>query len=162
MKFGLTGDTHNNLANIKSICSIFNDSKVDFVVHTGDITLPKSLLAFNALEVPLIGVFGNNDQGEINDLKRICLKYGFDFSENYKELNLKDKKVFIVHDPNDIQERFYGKDNIILHGHTHRFRNEVLKQSFIFNPGECAGMMKGKNSVGIIDSDKLEMEVINF
>ena len=145
-----------------SICKIFNDSNVDFVVHTGDITLPKSLLAFRSLEVPLIGVFGNNDQGDINDLKRICIEYGFDFSENFKELDLNGKKAFIVHDPKDIQEKFYGKNNIILHGHTHRLRNEVIKQTFIFNPGECAGMMKGKNSVGIIDSDHLKMNVINF
>tara|TARA_B100001248_G_C27328484_1_gene430205 strand:+ start:592 stop:1080 length:489 start_codon:yes stop_codon:yes gene_type:complete len=162
LKFGLTGDTHNNLTNIASICKIFNDSNVDFVVHTGDITLPKSLLAFRSLEVPLIGVFGNNDQGDINDLKRICIEYGFDFSENFKELDLNGKKAFIVHDPKDIQEKFYGKNNIILHGHTHRLRNEVIKQTFIFNPGECAGMMKGKNSVGIIDSDHLKMNVINF
>ena len=162
MKFGLTGDTHNNLANIKSICRIFNDSKVDFVVHTGDITLPKSLLAFNALEVPLIGVFGNNDQGEINDLKRICLKYGFDFSENYKELNLKDKKVFIVHDPNDIQDEFYQSGNIIVHGHTHRFRNEIYRDTHIFNPGECAGIMKGRNKVGVIDTDIPQMKIISF
>ena len=59
-------------------------------------------------------------------------------------------------------QKFYGKNNIILHGHTHRLRNEVIKQTFIFNPGECAGMMKGKNSVGIIDSDHLKMNVINF
>ena len=35
------------------------------VIHTGDITLPKSP-AFSKLNMPLIGVFGNNDEFEKN------------------------------------------------------------------------------------------------
>ena len=31
------------------------------VFHTGDISLPKSLLAFKKLNCPLIAVLGNND-----------------------------------------------------------------------------------------------------
>ena len=58
---GVTGDTHNNLKNIKIICDIFNENKVDLVLHSGDISLPKSLLSFNQLNCPLIAVLGNND-----------------------------------------------------------------------------------------------------
>ena len=48
---GVTGDTHNNLKNISLICDIFNEKKPSFVVHTGDITLPKSLRMFSKLEI---------------------------------------------------------------------------------------------------------------
>ena len=61
MIIGVTGDTHNNLKNIKNICSLFNENRADLVVHTGDISLPKSLLAFQDLNCPLIAVLGNND-----------------------------------------------------------------------------------------------------
>ena len=64
MIIGVTGDTHNNLKNIKEICSIFNQNRADLVFHTGDISLPKSLLAFKDLKCPLIVVLGNNDIGE--------------------------------------------------------------------------------------------------
>ena len=60
MKIGLTGDTHNNLKNVAKICDIFNAHDLDFVIHTGDISLPKTLLAFDILKMPLMGVFGNN------------------------------------------------------------------------------------------------------
>ena len=53
MIIGVTGDTHNNLKNIKSICTIFNKNGADLVFHTGDVTLPKSLLAFEELNCPL-------------------------------------------------------------------------------------------------------------
>jgi putative phosphoesterase len=62
LKIGLTGDTHNNLKNVAVICDIFNSQDLDFVIHTGDISLPKTLKAFEKLNVPLKGVFGNNDQ----------------------------------------------------------------------------------------------------
>ena len=49
-----------------------------------------------------------------------------------------------MHDPLDIVKSFYGEENIIVHGHTHRFRDEQIHETYIFNPGECAGMMNGK------------------
>jgi putative phosphoesterase len=68
---GITGDTHNNLKNISEICKIFNQANPSLVIHTGDITLPKSLRSFFKFKMPLIGVFGNNDQFEKKGLLRI-------------------------------------------------------------------------------------------
>ncbi len=162
MKFGLTGDTHNNLKSIRKICSIFNSSKVDFVVHTGDITLPKSLEMFSELESPLIGVFGNNDQGDKDELRKVSILNGFDFCDGLREECIDEKKIIIVHDPNDIDESFYFNESIIVHGHTHRYRDEKKGNSQIFNPGECAGMFEGKNSIGIVSLEKSRMEILKF
>ena len=162
MIFGLTGDTHNNLANIRVICEIFNHENVEFVVHTGDITLPKSLDLFKNLKMSLIGVYGNNDQEEKYALQEVITEHNVDISDGPKILELNGKKIFIVHDPNEIEDYFYGPSNLIVHGHTHRYRNEIINNTHIFNPGECAGMIKGSNSVGIVDIDKLEMKIINF
>ena len=81
MKIGLTGDTHNNLKNVAKICDIFNSINLDFVIHTGDISLPKTLNAFDFLNVPLKGVFGNNDQEEKLDLLKICKEKDFEFKD---------------------------------------------------------------------------------
>ena len=70
--------------------------------------------------------------------------------------------LYAIHDPNDIDEEFYEPGNIIVHGHTHRFRDEIHKGAYIFNPGECAGIMKGMNKVGIIDTNLPQMEIISF
>ena len=83
MKIGLTGDTHNNLKNVAKICDIFNSHNLDFVIHTGDISLPKTLYAFDKLNVPLKGVFGNNDQDEKEDLLRVCKEKSFYFKINF-------------------------------------------------------------------------------
>ena len=54
------------------------------------------------------------------------------------------------------------KNDLILHGHTHRFRLEKFENCIIFNPGECAGFMKNKNSIGLIDLRNIKPEIINF
>ena len=38
-----------------------------------------------------------------------------------------------------------SENDIIFHGHTHRYRLEKNNETIIFNPGECAGILKGKN-----------------
>ncbi len=162
MKIGLTGDTHNNLKNVAKICDIFNSFNLDFVIHTGDISLPKTLLLFDKLSVDLKGVFGNNDQEEKEELLKVCKEKNFTFKEKLKIKISENNYLFAIHDPNDIEDTFYGAGNIIVHGHTHRFRNEVYKDTFIFNPGECAGIMKGMNKIGIIDTVVPEMEIICF
>ena len=162
MRIGLTGDTHNNLKNVTKICNIFNSENIDFVIHTGDISLPKTLYAFDELNVPLKGVFGNNDQGEKEDLIKVCEEKDFLFQDILEIQISNENYLFAVHDPKDIEERFYKPGNIIVHGHTHRFRDEIYKNTFIFNPGECAGIIKGKNKVGIIDTNDPNMEIISF
>ena len=162
MKVGLTGDTHNNLKNVAKICDIFNSHDLDFVIHTGDISLPKTLKAFDLLNVSLKGVFGNNDQGDKESLLKVCEEKGFLFQDKL-EIQISDENfLFAVHDPNDIETKFYKPGNIIVHGHTHRFRDEVYRDTFIFNPGECAGMIKGMNKIGIVDTTYPSMEIINF
>ena len=162
MKIGLTGDTHNNLKNVTKICDIFNSWNLDFVIHTGDISLPKTLFAFDLLNAPLKGVFGNNDESEKDDLLKVCKQKDFLFQDMLEIQISEENFLFAIHDPNDIEERFYKSGNIIVHGHTHRFRDEIYRDTRIFNPGECAGIMKGMNKVGIVDTNIPSMEIISF
>tara|TARA_B100000900_G_scaffold101383_1_gene83978 strand:+ start:1588 stop:2112 length:525 start_codon:yes stop_codon:yes gene_type:complete len=162
LRIGLTGDTHNNLKNVAKICDIFNSHNLDFVIHTGDISLPKTLNAFDSLNVPLKGVFGNNDQSEKEDLIKVCEEKNFLFRDKLEIRISNENFLFAIHDPNDIEDRFYKPGNIIVHGHTHRFRNEVINGTSIFNPGECAGIMKGFNAIGVINLNDSRMELIKF
>ena len=61
MRLGIVSDTHNNLKNCREIVAVFNDTGVDQVIHTGDITQAKTLDVLSGLTMPLSGVFGNND-----------------------------------------------------------------------------------------------------
>ena len=163
MLIGIVSDTHNNLKNIDKIISLFNKEKVSLVIHTGDIANASSLEKFTELNSKLIGVYGNNDRNEVG-IKEIAKKNNFLFQEPPKTLTLCDKKLVIFHEPDAIDDfLLQNKDtDVVIHGHTHRYRNEDKDGILIFNPGECAGMRKGSNAVGVLNLQTLKAKRIFF
>ena len=162
MIVGIVGDTHNNLKNISKICKIFNERKVDLVIHTGDITLPKSLLAFKALNCKFIGVFGNNDIFEKKDLLKASKQFDCDLNDEPFFFSLKNKNICVVHHPELIDKDLLKQSDFVFHGHTHGYRNETINETLIFNPGECAGFLRGKNQIGIVNIQNSQPILINF
>ncbi len=162
MLIGVTGDTHNNLKNISKICNLFNQANPSLVIHTGDVTLPKSLSVFSTLNMPLIGVFGNNDELEKEGLLIEAKKFDCNFFEEPHWIEVDQKKIIILHHPELIDEEMVLDADFIFHGHTHRYKSELVKNALIFNPGECAGILEGKNHIGLINTKKKTSEIINF
>ena len=163
MILGFVGDTHNRLENVEKIINIFNSNKVDSVIHTGDITQAKTLKIFSKLHCSLIGVYGNNDVNE-EGLKETSFDCGFKLTEPPLITTIYNRKIAIFHEPEGIEDKIENDPNIdlILHGHTHRYRNEKIKGVRIFNPGECAGFLKGKNAVGLINLKNMSIKRIFF
>ena len=163
MRIGVVSDTHNNLKNIDKIISLFNKEKVSVVIHTGDIANAKSLERFSKLNSRLIGVYGNNDRNELG-IEEIAAKNNFLFQEPPNLLNLYDRNIAIFHEPDCIDDFLLrNKDiHVVLHGHTHRYKNEVSNNILFFNPGESAGMVRGRNAIGILDLKSLETRRIFF
>ena len=161
MRIGVVSDTHNNLKNCRRIVQLFNEAGVDAVVHTGDITQARTLAEFTALDAPLYGVFGNNDQ-EREALTAAALKFGFQFQDPPLEVVWSDRRIVVVHDPRDLAGTLGPEHDIALHGHTHLLRMERDGRQLLFNPGECAGHMVGLNAVGVVDLDTLEPHLLHF
>ncbi len=162
MKIGIVGDTHNNLKNVRRIVELFNDSGVARVIHTGDISQPKTLEVFANLKVPMWGVYGNNDVGERDALESAASILGFQFFEAPLDLYWHDRRILVVHDPLDVAAALADHHTLVVHGHTHLYRHEHSGSRLIFNPGECAGHMQGYNAIGVVDLDALSAELIRF
>ena len=94
MRLGIVSDTHNNLKNCREIVAVFNDTGVDQVIHTGDITQAKTLDVLSGLTMPLSGVFGNNDQ-ERESLEAAILHHGFNFHEPPWRFSLEGRQVLV-------------------------------------------------------------------
>ena len=52
MRIGVMSDTHNHLANVARIVELLNHAGIERVVHTGDITQPKTLEVLARLRAP--------------------------------------------------------------------------------------------------------------
>lgn len=163
MQIGVVSDTHNNLKNIEVIISLFNKERVPTVIHTGDIANANSLNKFSKLNSNLIGVYGNNDRNE-KGIKEIAKTNNFQFQDPPKILNLSNRNIAIFHEPDEIDDFLLRNEKIdlVVHGHTHKYRNEIKKGILFFNPGECAGMLPGRNAIGIVDLQSLTARRIFF
>ncbi len=162
MLIGVVSDTHNNHKNIEKIVNLLNNEKVELAIHTGDITNSKALEKFLRLNCKLIGVYGNNDRNEIG-LKEAAAQFKFDFQDPPLIITKANRKIGVFHEPDSIEEFLSETDvDIIFHGHTHRFREESIRDTLIYNPGESAGVLKGKNAIGIVNLNTLEARRIFF
>lgn len=162
MRIGVVGDTHNNLKNVRRIVELFNDAGVERVIHTGDISQPKTLEAFAHLRAPLWGVYGNNDVGELDALAATAGTLGFRFFDPPLDLHWHGHRILVVHDPLEMHGVIADHHTLVIHGHTHLYRHEHNGRQLIFNPGECAGHLTGYNAVGVIDLGSLTAELLRF
>ncbi len=160
MRIGVVSDTHNQLRNVERIVELFAAARVERVVHTGDITQAKTLDVFARLDAPLYGVFGNNDL-ERDALDAAVARHGFEFAESVLHLEWAGRQLVVVHDPLDLDAQGTTA-RVALHGHTHRHHLADDGHRLTFNPGECAGHMKGYNAVGVLDLQSLETELLKF
>ena len=161
MKIGVVSDTHNNLGNVREIVRLFNGAGVDRGVHTGDVTQAKTLDVLAALVAPLYGVYGNNDV-ERETLAAGAARDAFVFRDPPLELDWAGRRIVVVHDPWDLRHLPDREHDLALHGHTHMARCERQDGTLIFNPGECAGHMKGYNAVGVVDLVTLDTTLLRF
>jgi len=161
MRIGVVSDTHNHLRNVERIVELFHAADVAHVIHTGDITQPKTLAAFSALRVPLCGVYGNNDL-EREGLERAAHQYGMTWRDPPLQLVLGSRRIVVVHDPRDLGRLPLNSYDVALHGHIHRRVIERSEGRLVFNPGECAGHLPGHNAVGVVDLANLETEILRF
>jgi len=168
MVIGVVSDTHNHLPNVSRIVEILNERGVDRVVHTGDVTQARTLEVLARLEAPLHVVYGNNDLPERESLDRAAARLGVRMWEPPLHLEWAERALWVVHDPRDFhaslpRAREHGDaPHLVLHGHDHRHRLEEQGGTVVFNPGECAGHMKGYNAIGIVDLVALRCETVFF
>ena len=161
MRIGVVSDTHNHLGNVGRIVDLFNAAGVARVVHTGDITQPKTLEAFARLEAPLFGVYGNNDL-ERPALEGAAGRHGIALCDPPLELHWAERHIVVVHDPLDLAHALADHHHLALHGHNHEHVEEWREGCLVFNPGECAGHLPGLNAIGIVDLAALSAERLRF
>lgn len=161
MRIGVVSDTHNNLRNVGRIVELLNGAAVERVVHTGDITQARTLEVLAGLTAPLVGVYGNNDQ-ERRSLERAAVDLGIRLVDPPLRLAWARRRIVVVHDPEHLEPELLAEHDLALHGHTHRLAHQEREGAVVFNPGECAGMLEGRNAVGVVDLPRLDVELLRF
>lgn len=168
MKIAVISDTHDHKENILKAVSLMNERKVDALIHCGDFVAPFVKRWFDGLNENIkknfYGVFGNNDGEKLflkQNLGQICDIVGFQLIKEFD-----GKRVFAAHMPkletiDALAES--GKFDIILTGHTHDMVNKKMDNGvLVVNPGEACGYLTDKATFAIVDTKKMEAEIIEL
>jgi putative phosphoesterase len=161
MRVGVISDTHDNARNVARIVAVLREACVERVIHTGDITRARTLRMLAEIAVPVFGVYGNNDL-ERGSLAIAAAELGFELAEPPLELHWAGRRITVVHDRKAHPRLELAARDVLLHGHDHRHALERIDGALVFNPGECAGWLEGRNAVGVLDLLRLEADVLRF
>lgn len=110
---------------------------VEHIIHAGDVDEP-GLLERLAEVAPVSAVRGNMDRGA----------WAHELPET-RVVEAGERLLYVLHDPGrlDLSPEAAGFDAVI-HGHTHRPRNEVRDGVLFLNPGS-AGARRGARPVSL-------------
>ena len=168
MKVGVISDTHDHLDNIRKAVEIFKNLRIDILVHAGDFCSPFVFRELNKLKPECskaYAVFGNNDGDKVLLTQNAA---GFcTIQQGVLKIELEGKSIAVMHYP-DIADTLFrsGEFDIIIYGHTHRKRLEILKNGgnkrILLNPGSCAGYLTDKPTVAYIDLKDLSADIISL
>lgn len=159
MKIGILSDSHDALEKIQKAVHIFQEKKVDGIIHGGDFVAPFSVSIFTHLTIPWWGVLGNND-GEVVGIfqksKGIIHSY-------YQEIEVNSYRIWVSHYSRPAELAFQsGKYDLSIFGHTHEKMIKEENDRFLLNPGESCGLLTGVASVAICDLKKKEVEFLEI
>ncbi|TFH12815.1 metallophosphoesterase [Candidatus Bathyarchaeota archaeon] len=155
MIIGLVSDTHDNVPYIKKAITRLKEEHVELVLHAGDYIAPFTAKPYSELDVPLIGVFGNNC-AETDALRRVYAEVGCDIRGYFTEVEADGLRIALLHGhrKEDLDRAFSGGFDVIVRGHTHRSSISHENDILVINPGEVCGYVSGINSICFLDTEK--------
>lgn len=159
MIIGIISDTHDHLDNLRKVLKIFEDRRVEHIIHAGDFTSPFTWRVLKHFKGGFTGIFGNND-GE-----RVLLKKLYQdriYVQPYK-FSLNGKRIVVMHEPDVVEDLAEsGHFDIVVYGHTHEPVIKKVKNTLIVNPGEVCGWLYGKPTIAIVNLEDMNAEIISI
>jgi uncharacterized protein len=147
MLIGVTSDTHDNGRPMLRSVEVFNEKKVDLVIHCGDWDMPFTLRFYKELCCPMKGVLGNGDP----DITKFWWKnekadIGLDLELDARFLDLKldGRRVAVFHGDSQplldllIETQIF---DAIFFGHDHTPCIKQKGRTLLVNPGSLVGVL---------------------
>lgn len=132
VRVGVISDTH-GLLRPEALAALRGS---DFIVHAGDIGDPAILQQLAAV-APVTAVRGNNDREAV-----------FDAVPELAELCIGETRIRVIHNLAELPAAACVGAQVIVHGHTHRPRQQVRDGLLYLNPGS-AGPRRFALPVGV-------------
>ena len=158
MLIGLMSDTHNNRPGVRYALDIFDALGIEVILHAGDLISAQILEELS--DFSLFLCFGNGDDPLMIASKAASVSEKV-VCDEMLDLSLAGKRIFMIHgDFRTEQEKRTesGQYDYVIHGHTHRYRDERVGSTRVINPGALGGRYIGERSFATLDLVKNELQ----
>ena len=161
MKIGVMSDSHDRMTMIRYAVAIFKERGVEYIIHAGDFISPITFNYMKDIDVPFVGVYGNND-GEKFFLKKRFQEIG-ELHERSFIGEIAGLKFIVLHEDDLVDSLAKSADyDVIIYGHTHKIDVRKVGKTLVLNPGEVCGWCSGKHTVAILETETLDVEIIDI
>ncbi len=152
-------DSHDNVPLVKRAIDVFNENKVEYVIHAGDYTSPFTLKLIQELRCDFVGIFGNND----GDKLLLQERAGGKLRNQPYVFTLRNRKIVVTHEHYVIEALAdSGHFDLVIYGHTHKHDLRKVNNTLVVNPGEVSTYLYGQATVALVDLERLEAEIVEL
>lgn len=168
MIFGVLSDIHDELQNLNRALEMLRERKAEALIFCGDFCSPFAAAKLADSEIPVHCVFGNNDGDRFHILKVTEAKsnihyYGEYIGDTDSQLTLDGIRIGVTHYP------YYAKTmaktgwyDCVFYGHNHKADKQKFGNCLLLNPGEIAGVLFGKPSFAVFNTELKSSEIVFF
>ena len=165
MRVGIISDSVDFVPMIRRAVERFYSAGCGLVIHAGDLIAPFAVAVLEGLDCPFKAIYGNND-GEKVGLKVKAATLGGSIEEPPLVVEAGGARILVIHDCSLWQqEAARHSADVVIFGHTHDTvveRAEGADRPVGINPGECGGWLTGSCTVALLDTESLEVEIIDL
>ena len=157
MLVGVISDTHDRLPAVDAGLAALLERDVEVIIHPGDIIAPFAARKFTTLPVPVHVTYGNND-GERAGLKSVLPQ----IVDGPLFVELGGRNILVHHFIDWCDAADVAKADVIITGHTHAVSVERRDGKLFLNPGEACGWVNGVCTVATLETETLEVDIIEL
>ena len=163
MRLAVLSDTHNQIANLKTVIERLRQENIETVIHCGDLTDVETALLL--VEFRLIVTFGNGDW-RANQIRNTIMYYREDnFAGTVYRGKLDGINIAAAHGHlnGDIVSLLdSGEYAFVFYGHSHRRKDVMVRSTRLVNPGALGGQHVEERSFVILDlqTGKLDFHLL--
>lgn len=140
MKIAIASDVHDNFENLKKAIQIANKNKCQYFLFAGDFVTPTGLELFKEFKGFVEMVWGNNEGDQIGFVEKIAQIPNVKMHGVLYEETLDGLRTFMNHYPRFAEIAAESQQyDLCIYGHTHLYREDIVKKSILLNSGNLKG-----------------------
>lgn len=141
MIIAVMSDSHDNIWNLRKALELIKKEDAGMIIHCGDFIAPFMLMELNQANIPVHGVFGNNDGDQylltklsLNTLTNITLH------SLVGQVDIDGFNIAFTHQGIVGEALASGNNfNMVCFGHSHEYLLKEIGRTILLNPGEIMG-----------------------